>query len=610
MSYNALDSEAQRREEEQERGLLRLRKQQSFWVLSILALTFLGLFATMQGYTRMEGTEAASFSSEETDASNPKHVVLFLADDMAYVDMDSLPHKYKDLTPNINDMLTESVRMNRHYSMHVCTPARASLLTGKYPLHIGMQHDLIQVNSPWGLPVIETTMPEMLQDQGFKTHMVGKWHLGHHTEDFLPHKRGFHTSLGYVTGMEHYYTRTHTLYYDNQYWYDHIYTESEDWSGIEGGSFDTEDISDGTYGPKLHLQRAKQVIEDHDKSTPLFLYYSAQNVHAPLDDPPNDIISDDMSSFINDYSNNSFERSYLRSLIWLDHQVGRVQHYLDKEGMLDDTMFLFISDNGGCHLGGGFNTPLRGGKGMLFEGGIKTNAFVWSSDISDDMKGTTYSNLMHISDWLPTILSYVTSEDDYDYSSLNIDGVNHWPNIKGTADSSSSIPRGEVLINMDTFLDGNTSARPRAIIVGDYKLMYEYEAPVFSPAETSYFDTQNDKFDPLDCIVDRTGSFKRYIFDVVNDPYETTDLKATLDSDIVEFMEKRLRYYAKNAAISCFTKQDYSVDVAKRWEDFGDYIVPWRSNSYQKCYESMDTSQSDDDQFVDHNDEDERRRRR
>jgi arylsulfatase A-like enzyme len=592
MSYNALDSEAQRREEEQERGAQRLRQQQSFWVLGVLALTFLGLFATMQGFYGNAQTGVTSFSSEEAGASNPKHVVLFLADDMAYVDMDSLPHKFSNLTPNINDMLTESVRMNRHYSMHVCTPARASLLTGKYPLHIGMQHDLIQLNSPWGLPTTQRTMAEMLQDEGFKTHMVGKWHLGHHAEGFLPHNRGFHTSLGYLTGMEHYYTRTHTLLYDDQYWYDHIYAESEDWSGVEGGAFKTEDVSDGTYGPKLHLQRAKQIIEEHDKSTSLFLYYSAQNVHAPLDDPPNDIIDDHMADFINDYSNNSFERSYLRSLVWLDHQVGRVQHYLDEQGILEDTMFVFIFDNGGCHLGGGFSQPLRGGKGMLFEGGVKTNAFVWTSDLSKEARGNTYTNLMHISDWLPTIMSYVTSDDQYDISSLHIDGVNHWASIR---DASSVIPRGELLLNIDTFLDGNSSARPRGIIVGDYKMIYEYQAPVFDPADTARFDTQNIKFDPLDCIVDRSGSFKRFVFDLINDPYETTNLVNTLDSDVIEYMEKRLRYYAKDASTSCFAKQDYSVDVVKRWEDFDDYIVPWRSKSYQVCEDSMDGGDGSDD---------------
>jgi hypothetical protein len=231
---------------------------------------------------------------------------------------------------------------------------------------------------------------------------------------------------------------------------------------------------------------------------------------------------------------------------------------------------------------------------------------------------------MHIVDWAPTILDALgldtslqtrTTSAVYDddtstsasgstsyFDSHDIDGVSHWAQIQGSDDNEA---RTEVLLNIDTYMDGNMTARPRGIIVGDYKLVYEYQIPYFKPMTTNSFDTQDSKYIPLDCVVDRTGSFKKFVYDIVNDPYELVNIKDTIDADTLDYMERRLRSYTKDASISCFHSQDFGKSLLAAWEDNGDYIVPWKGESYQDCYASMlddDRARADDNQG-DHKDD-------
>ncbi|CAN0439837.1 unnamed protein product, partial [Ectocarpus fasciculatus] len=98
------------------------------------------------------------------------------------------------------------VQLSNYYTLTLCTPARASIMTGRYPVRYGMQYAVILPGSPWGLPSSEKIMPEYMNEAGYESHMVGKWHLGSNREASLPSQRGFKTFLGYLNGIETYYS--------------------------------------------------------------------------------------------------------------------------------------------------------------------------------------------------------------------------------------------------------------------------------------------------------------------------------------------------------------------------------------------------------------------
>eukprot|EP00903_Cladosiphon_okamuranus_P015002 g13881.t2 len=137
----------------------------------------------------------------------PKPNVFFIMiDDMGWNDIGYQSTDLHAVTPNLNRMAAAGVRLSQYYSMPICTPARAALMTGRYSIRYGFQYSIIYAGAAWGIPFTEKLLPEYMNEAGYTSHMVGKWHLGDHTEAHLPHRRGFETHLGYLSGAETYWT--------------------------------------------------------------------------------------------------------------------------------------------------------------------------------------------------------------------------------------------------------------------------------------------------------------------------------------------------------------------------------------------------------------------
>ena len=148
----------------------------------------------------------------------------------------------------------------------------------------------------------------------------------------------------------------------------------------------------------------------------MFLYFASQAVHDPFSDCssdsfasysvgiPQDYLSYDIFSKIKETVVGEKRRQYAMSLYLLDQSVAAIYDALDKVNQLDNTYIIFASDNGACRYSGGKNAPLRGSKGTLFEGGTKVDAFIYSPLLPTHTMGSVYNGLMHVSDWLPTIL--------------------------------------------------------------------------------------------------------------------------------------------------------------------------------------------------------------
>ncbi|XP_059177495.1 arylsulfatase J-like isoform X2 [Physella acuta] len=327
----------------------------------------------------------------------------------------------------------------------MCTPSRGALLTGKYPIHTGLQHYVIAGSQPYGLPLSDTTLAQHLQAFGYSTHAVGKWHLGFFKKNYLPENRGFDTHFGYYLGKGDY--------------FDH-YSDDGGFMGLdlhENGKpvWNQSEV----YSTDLFTERATSIILSHDQAKPLFLYLAYQSVHAGNE---GDLIQAPQK-YINRFPQikNIKRKMFAGVVSALDDSIGQIMDALASSGMASNTVLVFSTDNGGPANGydgnAACNWPLRGTKNTLWQGGVRGVGLVHSPLLKK--KGYVNENLMHIVDWLPTIMSITTGNT----SSLdNIDGINQWEVISENATTS----RKEVLLNIDPI------NKNEGIIVGDFKVIF------------------------------------------------------------------------------------------------------------------------------------------
>lgn len=308
---------------------------------------------------------------------NNKHLQdLYLQgfNDAGYHGSDQIP------TPNIDALSIFGIALNRYYVAPMCTPSRSSLLTGKYPSSIGMQHFVIPSNQPWGLGLDQKILPEYLKEIGYNTHIIGKWHLGFYEKRYTPLFRGFDSHFGYLGPYIDYFN--HSLYDPVK---KHIYSDTADDplrinesnSFKKSYTFQTmfpvsgydmrknlsmEYGTKGTYATDLFTQVAVETIRQHDQSKPLFMYLAHLSPHAGNDYDPLQAPEDELAKFA--YINDEKRRKYAAMVSRLDTGIGEVVNALSDTGMLANTIVLFFCDNGaptiGQHSNAGSNHPFRG----------------------------------------------------------------------------------------------------------------------------------------------------------------------------------------------------------------------------------------------------------
>ena len=422
---------------------------------------------------------AASGGAARRQPPARPNILFILADDLGYADV-GFNGGREIKTPNLDKLAAAGARLEQFYVQPVCSPTRAALMTGRYPMRHGLQVGVVRPWAQYGLPLAERTLPQALKEAGYATAIAGKWHLGHFERAYLPTARGFDRQYGHYNGALDYYT--------------HDRDGGHDWHRGDWASYDA--------GYSTHLLAAEAVkfIEEKGGRQPFFLYVPFNAVHAPHQVP---------EKYSAPYAHlKEPRRTYAGMLAAMDEAIGQILAALDGKGLRRQTLVVFSSDNGGPAPGRVTdNGPLRAGKGTLYEGGVRVAACVaWEGRIK---AGSVVSAPLHIVDWYPTLLRLAGANLK---QGLPLDGRDAWAALAGGKGS----PHAEILLN--------STPNTGAIRVGDWKLVLNGTVPADEGARGEEARPERERVE---------------LFDLAGDPYEKRDLAGQRPEKLKEL---RARY--------------------------------------------------------------------
>ena len=417
-------------------------------------------------------------SNAQRASEKRPNIVYIIADDMGWADVGY--HGSEIKTPHIDGLAKNGVTFDQHYAMPTCTPSRVALMTGHFPSRYG-------VLAPAYGRVFDTdtvTLAAALGAAGYDTSISGKWHMGS-PPDSLPRKCGFKTSYGYFDGQIDPYT--------------HLYK-----NGRRCWHRNDELLDEEGHATDLITDEAVRVIETKH-NTPFFLYVAYSAPHYPLNEP------EKWTSMYNGIIKEGSRRWFAASVTHMDAGIGRILNALERTDQRENTLVIFVSDNGGeeeeiqdeeyfgqyadkLHTVLGNNLPLRGWKFDVYEGGIRVPALANWPGVLKPGKVTAP---VHLVDWMPTFCELVGHTPARD---LRWDGLNIWPLITGAVTKPEA--RSLYWKTREAY----------AVRMGDWKLLVNQDGK----------ETQ--------------------LFDLATDPYETRNLAGEQSGQVAELKKLLKRY--------------------------------------------------------------------
>ncbi len=433
--------------------------------------------------------------TQTTRGAEPPNVVLIVADDLGWADVSF--HGEEIQTPNIDRIAREGVELARFYVCPICSPTRAGIMTGRYPIRMGLMRAVLP---PWrdgGLDIDEPTLPEALAKVGYEHRgCFGKWHLGHSSRKYHPLNQGFTEFVGHYNGAIDYFT--------------HEREGELDWHhGFESNH-------DDGYSTDLIAEAAVKFIQAHaGGDAPFFCYVPFNAPHSPLQAKEEKLalyehlITEKEKAADPTKGNKGKkrkregtqgrgqgERQTLAAMISsLDDSVGSILQALEDQGISQNTLVWFFSDNGGT--GTGDNRPLKGAKSTAWEGGIRvTAALRWPGQVKP---GGKIESQMGYIDVLPTL----------------------WALAGGKLEDLGFTPDG---VDVSPFFKGETADPPARKWLSYYGQKGEQEEQVAVHEGPWKLVVTGPKVTD-----DSPGAEERrevYLFDILEDPNETTNLAA------------------------------------------------------------------------------------
>lgn len=401
--------------------------------------------------TLTEATEPVD-ATDATPAGSRPNIVFILADDMGWA-QPGFNGGNPELTPHIDRLASEGMRLNDFYTHSVCAPTRAAFLTGRYAFRtwsdwrsedfgkpsylarLGLKLAHNKRGEPTrrihALDTGERTIAEALRESGYFTSLVGKWHLGEWLPEHLPMGQGFEHQYGHYAWGIDYYTKT-------------IVHNAPARFAVYDWHRNQRPVQEDGYATDLFAAEAERVLSSRKgKPRPFFLYVAFNAVHGPLNPPPG-------------FTGNRNDPLAIRDAMLksLDDAVGRICRAIDDNGFRRNTLVVFTNDNGPVLEE--MSQPYRGTKNTTYEGGVRQPAVVrWPGHTTP---GTTKDGLMFIADFFPTFITLAGGRHKQERS---IDGL----------DMTSMLFEDGVSKRTEIVYDVAGSVRLPTIRRGDFKLM-------------------------------------------------------------------------------------------------------------------------------------------